>query len=68
MVVFVMNNCVIFSKIFFFLHVLYMEKGSRSYQRSLCMEQADAIVQHEQKFPLCTEILVVLNLGVWASL
>lgn len=44
--------------------VLYMEKGSKSYQLGLCMEQDPAIVLHEQKFPLCTEILILLNLGV----
>lgn len=45
-----------------------MEKGNRSYQQSLHMEQEDAVVQHEQKFPLCTEILVVLSLGGLAYL
>lgn len=48
--------------------VVYMEKGSGSYQLGLCMEQDGAIVLHEQKFPLCTKILIVLSLGVLASL
>lgn len=51
----------------FFLNVVYMEKGSRSYQLCLCMEQDIAIILQEQKFPSCTEILVVLSLGFLAS-
>lgn len=51
----------------YFYTVVYMEKGSRSYQLGLCMEQDIAIALHGQ-FPLCTEVLVVLSLGFLASL
>jgi len=40
-----------------------MEKGSRSYQLGLCVEQDVAIVLHEQNFPVYTKILVLLSLG-----
>lgn len=48
--------------------VAYMEMESRPYQLGLCMEHNVTIALHEEEFPMCREVIVVLSLWVLDSL